>query len=109
MTVIDPHKAVDFIIQNAGKYAQAKADRVYLEEFRKTQKALLMQQSEGKAVADREAFAYAHPDYKVVIDGLKVAVEQEETLRFHLKAAELRVEIFRTQEASNRAQDRSTR
>lgn len=38
----DPHKAVDYIIKNAGKFAQAKANRVYLEEFRKSKKALLM-------------------------------------------------------------------
>ena len=39
---IDPNKAVDYIIANAGKYAQAKAQRVYLEHFRSSKKALLM-------------------------------------------------------------------
>jgi len=35
----DPHKAVDFIIANSRKYAQAKAHRIFLEEFRKSKKA----------------------------------------------------------------------
>lgn len=105
----DPNKAVDFMIQKAGEYAQAKGQRVYLEEFRKTKKAMLMLKSDGKAVADREAYAYAHPEYVEVIKGLQVATEAEEFLKFHLKAAELRVEIWRTQEASNRTLDRSAR
>ena len=37
-----PYKAIEFILENSSKYAQAKAQRIYLEEFRKTKKALLM-------------------------------------------------------------------
>ena len=37
-----PYKTVDFILENAPRYAKAKAERIYLEEFRKTKKALLM-------------------------------------------------------------------
>jgi len=36
------HKAIDFILTNASKFAQAKATRVQLEEFRKSKKAMLM-------------------------------------------------------------------
>ena len=32
----DPHKAVDYIIANATKFAKAKSERVYLEEYRKS-------------------------------------------------------------------------
>lgn len=31
---IDPNKAVDFLLANAGKYARAKAERVHIEEYR---------------------------------------------------------------------------
>lgn len=30
---IDPNKAVDFLLTNAGKYARAKAERVHIEEY----------------------------------------------------------------------------
>lgn len=106
---IDPNKAIDFLLKNAEKYAQAKAQRVYLEEFRKSKKALLMNQSDEKTVNAREQFAYSHPEYVGVIDGLKSAVEIEETLKWQQIAAQLRVEIYRTQEASNRAMDRTMR
>jgi hypothetical protein len=107
--VRDPHKAVDFMIKMAGEYASAKGKQVYLEEFRKTKKAMLMIKSDGKTVADREAFAYCHPEYVEVIEGIGAATEAAELLRYQLKAAELRVEIWRSQEASNRTQDRSMR
>lgn len=109
MADIDPHKAVDYILKEAPNYAAAKAQRVYLEEFRKSKKALLMGESPESSAVAREQYAYAHPDYIGVIDGLKVAVEREETLKWSLTAAQLRVEVWRTSEASNRAQDRSTR
>jgi hypothetical protein len=105
----DPNKAADYIIANAGKFAAAKAQRVYLEEFRKSKKAILMGQSTAKAAVEREQYAYAHEDYLALLGGLKASIEVEEKLRWDLIAAQARIEIWRTQEASNRAQDRSMR
>jgi hypothetical protein len=104
----DPDRAVDYIIANAGKFANAKAQRVYLEEFRKSKKALLMGQSPAKTSAEREQYAYAHEDYLALLGGLKAAVEVEEKLRWDLVAAQARVEIWRTRSANNRATDRAT-
>lgn len=106
---IDPHKAVDFIIENAPKYAGAKANRVYAEEFRKAKKALLMGECQAKTAAEREQFAYAHPEYIALLGGLREAVEIEETLRWQMVAAQARIEVWRSTEASNRTQDRVTR
>lgn len=105
----DPNKAADYIIGNAGKFAAAKAQRVYLEEFRKSKKAILMGQSTAKSAVEREQYAYAHEDYLALLGGLKAAIEVEEKLRWDLIAAQARIEIWRTQEASARAQDRSMR
>jgi hypothetical protein len=105
----DPNRAVDFIVSNAGKFAAAKAQRVYLEEFRKSKKAILMAQSQAKTAAEREQHAYSHEDYLALLGGLKAAVEVEEELRWRLEAARIRVEVWRSQEASNRNQDRATR
>lgn len=102
----EPHQAVDYIIANAGKFAAAKAQRVYLEEFRKSKKAILMGQSTAKAANEREQYAYSHEDYLALLGGLKAAIEVEEKLRWDLIAAQARIEIWRTQSANNRAQDR---
>ena len=102
-------RAAKFIIDSAKPYAQAKANRMYLEEYRKTKKALLMNASDGKTVSDRESYAYAHPEYEEVLNKFKDAVLDEETLRVQIKGAELTIEIWRSQNASNRNQDRSMR
>jgi hypothetical protein len=105
----DPNKAVDYVIANAGKFAQAKAQRVYLEEFRKSKKAILMGQSSAKSAVEREQYAYSHEDYLALLGGLKAAVEVEEELRWRLIAAQARIEIWRTQSANNRTQDKVMR
>lgn len=104
----DPHEAVDYLIKTAPRFAKAKAERVYVENFLRSKKSLLMAQVEG-SIAAKEAYAYAHPEYQQLLEGLRAAVEAEETLKWKMTAAELSVEIWRSQEASNRAQDRSTR
>ena len=106
---IDPNKAVDFLLSNAGKYARAKSERVHIEEYRKSKKALLMAECPEKAVNAREQYAYSHPEYIALLDGLRAAIEIEEGLRWSQTAAQLRVEIWRSQEATNRAQDRALR
>jgi hypothetical protein len=103
----DPNDAVDFIYRTAPKYAQAKAQRVYLEEFRKSKKALLMKSCGESSVAAQEREAYADQQYQDLLKGLQAAVEGEEELRWSLIAAQLRVEIWRTQSANNRGLDRA--
>lgn len=103
----DPHAAVDYIIANAKKFAVAKSNRVYIEEFRKSKKALLMKESRESSSVAQERDAYAHDDYLALLTGLKEAVEVEERLRWELIAAQARVEIWRTEQANNRAQDRA--
>jgi hypothetical protein len=103
--------ALTFIKKHAVDYAKAKADRRYLEEFRKTVRARLFINAPKscKTVADREAWAYAHPDYESNLLGIQVAVEEEERLKWQLEAAKIQCEIYRTQSANNRAMDRSAR
>jgi hypothetical protein len=104
----DPHDAVDYIIKHARQFADAKAQRVFLEEFRKSKKALLMKQSIEGALGAQERDAYAHAEYVELLKGLKEAVAIEEKLRWDLIAAQARIEIFRTESANNRMIDRST-
>lgn len=104
---IDPHDAVDYMYRQAPKYAQAKADRIYMEEFRKSKKALLMKGCGESSVAAQEREAYSSAEYIAHLDGLRAAVEVEETLRWGLIAAQARVEIWRTESANNRSIDRA--
>jgi len=105
---LDPHKAIDFIIMNGKKFAKAKANRIYAEEYRKSLKAILMKRSMENAVNAQEREAYSHPEYVSLLEGLRDAVEIEEELRWQMVAAQARVEVWRSQEASNRMEGRAT-
>lgn len=105
---VDPREALDTLWKIAPHYAEAKGLRVYLEEYRKTLKATLMKASRETTLAAQERDAYAHADYADHLKGLQAAVEQEEKLRWRLVSAQAAIEIWRSQEASNRAMDRAT-
>ncbi len=105
---IDPNEAINFMIKNAEAYAQAKANVVYLTEYRKTVKALGFQRSLKNTMAEKEADAYTTEEYTQCVLGLKEAVAEAERLRWMLVAAQARVDVWRSQEASNRSIERST-
>jgi len=105
-----PEESTQAIRDKAPAYGAAKAQRVYLEEFRKSKKAMLMRDAllNGiDAASHQEREAYSSPEYQTLIKGLAAAVEREETLRWELESHRLDVEIWRTKEATNRMQDRS--
>lgn len=100
-------RALDFIRDNAPLYAKAKSERIFLEEFRKSKKALMMREAEQaghKTAAMQEREAYAHPEYIQVLDGLRAAVEEEERLRWLIVGAQAKIEAWRTIEANRRAE-----
>ncbi len=109
--MIDPQAAVDYMIAKSGEYAQAKANRIYLEEYRKSLKSQLMKDALAggyEAANAQEREAYSNPTYKQHLTALKEAVEAEERLRWMLIAAEARIEVWRSQEASKRTEHRMT-
>lgn len=109
--MIDPNQAIDYIIAKSGEYAQARAERIYMEELRKTIKAELCKTAlhHGfEAVNAQEREAYSDPNYRKHLMAIKQAVEAEEKLRWMLIAAQARIDVWRSQEASNRAIERMT-
>lgn len=103
--------AAEYIRDSAPTLAESKANRVYLEQFRKSKKAMLMMEAKASMVKStvdqREAYAYAHEEYLLNLEGLRGAVEMEEKIKWKMKAAELTIEIWRTEQANLRAQDRA--
>ena len=105
---IDPEQSAQDIRDKAHAYGQAKAQRVYLEEFRRSKKAMLMKEAlkmKVEAANAQEREAYADPEYVQLIKGMALAIEKEETLKWELEAARLDIEIWRSREATNRTQD----
>ncbi len=89
-------RSLHFINKQAEEFARAKSQRVYLEEFRKVRKALLMNEAEQegrKTGQERESYAYSHPEYKKLLDGLREAIEIEESLRWKLLSARENIDV----------------
>jgi hypothetical protein len=102
---INIFRALDFIRDNAPAYAKAKAERVYLEEYRKSKKALLMKSAmkDGhSSVNAQEREAYADEGYMEHLVALSAAVEVEERFRWQMIAAQAKIEVWRTLESTRR-------
>ena len=104
-------EAVNYLFTHGKKYALAKANRIYLEEFRKSQKAILMKSAMlkglAKTVAAAEIEAYSDTEYVKILEGIKEAVEKEEEYRWGLISAQARIDVWRSNEASNRFLDKA--
>ena len=93
--------------EKAAEYATAYAEKEYLEEFKKTKLALLMKDAEKSgctSAAAQEREARASKEYSDFLDGLKAATEKAERLRWQLRIAEIGADVWRSQEATKRAE-----
>jgi hypothetical protein len=106
MRDIDPNKCIDFILENAGKYAAAKGKLAQLETFKSSLKALMMQKSGEQTIGAQEREAYACAEYQNLCKAIGAATEDAEKLKWELEAARLRHATWQTLEVSNRNQDR---
>lgn len=100
-------KAVDWLVTNARTMAAARAQRLYMEQWIKTVKATLMQEMVGLSMAAAESSALSSPRYLEALQAYREAVEADEHNRFLVTAAEAKIEAWRSQEASRRAEGKA--
>ena len=109
MKEYDPNDAIDFIFKTAPAYAKAKGELAQLEVFKSSLKAIKMAETNEQSLGAQEREAYRSQDYQDLCKAIGHATEQAEALKWQLEAAKLRVEIWRTEQASNRNIERITR
>ena len=100
-------QALNYLRDTAKQYAIAKGQCDYLKEFRKSKKALLMVQAEVEGIRasnKQETYAYSNAEYISFLDRLRVAIEEEARLRHLMKAAEYKIEVWRTQQSTKRTE-----
>lgn len=87
-------------------YSKAKAERVYIENYLRSKKSLLMSTApdDCATVSAKEAYAYAHPEYIQLLDGLRAAVELEEKTKWALEKFKIEFSYWQTTCANNRWQ-----
>ncbi len=97
----------DELDELAVEYGKAEGDRTQLENYKSVLKARLMKQACDNGVtiiAAQEREAFANSEYLEFVMGLAAAHEKAESLRWQLKNAHLKAEIYRTQQATKRAE-----
>lgn len=103
----DIEKAAEYLRENAGKAARAKAERIYMIEYRKTVKAQIMREHDNEALGAQERNAYADPRYKQHLDVMRDAIEKDEYYSWMKTAAEAKLEARKTLQANARAEGKA--
>lgn len=104
ITTDDAEKAVDWLRDNARKMAQVRAERIYMEQWIKTARAEAMRAHASMPIAAQEREALTSPGYLSALQALKQSVEADEYLRWMATAAEAKLEAWRSQESTRRAE-----
>jgi hypothetical protein len=98
----DIERALDYLRDNAEEAAKAKAERIYVEEYRKVIKANLMKEHGELSAALQEREAYADDRYARHLDAIREAVMIDEKHRFLRAAAEAKISAWQTFSANHR-------
>lgn len=97
-------EAFDRLRYGGAKAAQAKANRLYLVEYRKVLKSEGMKQHISLPLAAQEREAYASPEYKAHLLAMKEAIEQDEASTWQMVRARAIIEAWRTASANRRGE-----
>lgn len=92
----DAERALDWLMANAGKAAQARAEREHLDEYKKVLRARLMREAGDVPATVQERQAMSDPQYAEHLEALKVAIEVDEKYRWLRSAAELKISLFQS-------------
>ena len=87
---------LDYLRENADVAANARADRIYLEEYTKSLRALIMSEHPLLAVNAQEREALSDKRYLKHLEALREAVFHDERHKFRLRAVEARLSAWQT-------------
>ena len=89
-------KAVEFIRDNAERLGELVGHVKGLEQQRKVVHGQAFLEAEG-TVAEREAKAFSSAEFKITAEEIENAWAEKTTLETQLRAAELTIEVWRSQ------------
>lgn len=103
----DVEKAVAWLRDNAIPAAKARAERLYLEQWLKTILAEEMKQHAELSAAAQEREARASGKFMAALQAYRESVETDYTNVFLREAASAKLEAWRTQESTRRAEGKA--
>jgi hypothetical protein len=81
---------------------------MYLEEYRRSKHAQLKSLAGTEVLGKQDTFAYAHPEYVEILEGIREAVELEERYRWLMTAAQTRISVWQTEQYNARLEIKAT-
>lgn len=99
----DLEKALDYLRDTADTTAQGRATRLYLEDYSRVLKATIMAEHLAEPVNAQERYAYGDIRFKNHLEALKTAIFEDEKARFLREAAAVKIEVWRSYQANERA------
>ena len=103
----DIDRALAFLRDTAHEAAQARANRLHLDDYSRVIKAQIMSEHLAETVSAQERYAYGDLRYKNHLEALKVAIFEDEKMRFLREAANARIEVWRSEQANARAEGKA--
>jgi hypothetical protein len=107
--MIDPNKEIQDIVDMIDDYAYADARLAWLESYKSALKALRMKDSPSPSIAGKEMDALASEDYVQYCYDLEEAKRKYTSLKLTIETAKMKVEVWRTEQATNRQIEKITR
>jgi len=102
ITENEVEKALEWLRDHAEEAAEERAERLHMEEYRKSLKALIMREHLDKAVNAQEREAYADARYIEHLEAMKTAIFEDEKGRFLREAASDKISAWQTFSANSR-------
>jgi hypothetical protein len=95
-------KALDYLRDTALDAANARASRLYLDDYSRVVKAMVMSEHLAEPVNAQERYAYSDLRYKNHLEALKLAIYEDEKARYLREAAAVKIEVWRSEQANER-------
>src|SRR3989304_9387246 len=93
----DIEKAIEFLRDTAESCARKRAERLYLDDFTRSLKSVIMSEHLAEPLGAQERHAYSDVRYRNHLEALKLAISEDEKGGFLADAAGARVEEGGTQ------------
>ena len=95
-------KALDYLRDTAEAAAESRAKRLYLEDYSRVLRATIMSEHLAEPVNAQERYAFSDVRFKNHLEGLKVAIFEDEKSRYLREAAAVKIEVWRSIQANER-------
>jgi len=105
--LIDPNEIHEKLVTLGEEWADAQAAAELLEETKKPLLSQLSTECNEQSAAAKEAFALRHPDYRKHIEIQVKARKAANKAKVRFDGAKVWVDLLRTQNANERATNRS--